>query len=132
MPGQADSEGNDVEEFDRGWGCGGDSGLFDSQRGSFHCLELTQTQDAVVDQPAFYHIDQLVVAARVSRQNKEPRVDEIANRVIDDTLHNLSIAELETHPDSVDNGCTGMEIEMIANRVPIKAVYVENRLHILD
>ena len=77
-------------------------------------LEFAQAQDAVVYEPAFYYVDELVVAARVSGEHEETRINQIANGVIDDSFHNFAVAELEAHPDSMDDGGAGVEVEVIA------------------
>ena len=86
----------------------------------------------MVHQPALHHVNELVVAAWVGGQNEESRVNEIAHRVVYDSLHDFAIAELEPHPYSMDDGRPGVKIEVIANRVPIEAVYVEDSFDIPD
>ncbi len=86
----------------------------------------------MVHQPALYHIDKLVVAARVGRQHEESRINQIANGVIDDAFHDLTVEELEPHPNAVDDRCAGMKVEMIANRVSVEAVYVKDGFNVLD
>lgn len=86
----------------------------------------------MVDEPAFYYINKLVVAAWVSGQDEETRVNQVANRVVNDPFHNFAVAKLKPHPDSVNDGCARMEVEMVANRVPFKAVYIENGLDVAD
>ncbi len=86
----------------------------------------------MVDEPAFDYIDELVIAAGISGQDEEPRVNQIADGVIDDSFHNLAIAELKAHPDTMDDGGAGVEVEMIADRVAVKTIDIENGLYILD
>ena len=86
----------------------------------------------MVDEPALNNINELVVAAWVGWQHEESRINEIADGVVYDSLHDFAIAELAPHPYTVDDGRAGMEIEMIANRVSIKAVYIKDCLDVLD
>jgi len=120
MPGQVSPQGNAVEESDRGRGRGRDTGLFDTQGGSFDGLEFAQAQDTVIDEPAFHYIDQLVCCCPVGGEHEESWVNQIADGVITIPSINSSVAELKPHPDSMNNGGAGVEVEMIANRVPSK------------
>lgn len=85
----------------------------------------------MVHKPTFYHVNKLVVAARISRKHKESWIDKIANRIEDDSFHYLAVEKLEPHPDAVDDGCARMEVQVIADRVAIKAVHVKNSLDVL-
>jgi hypothetical protein len=86
----------------------------------------------MVNEPALHHVNELVVAAGVGRQKEESRVNQIANGVVHDSLHDFAIEELETHPYAKDDGRPGMKIQMIVIRVPIEAVYIEDGLDVLD
>jgi len=86
----------------------------------------------MVDNPALQHVDQLVIAAGVGWQEKESWINQIANGVVYDSLHDFAIEELETHPDAMDDGCPGVEVEMVVFRVSIEAVDVEDGLDIVE
>jgi hypothetical protein len=86
----------------------------------------------VVDEPAFEHVYQLVVAAWISRQYEESRIDEIANRVQNDSFHYFAVEELKPHPDSVNDWRTRVKIQMITRRIAIKAIDIENSLDVFD
>ena len=85
----------------------------------------------MVNEPALHHVNELVVAAGVGRQKEESRVNQIANGVVHDSLHDFPIEELEAHPYPVDDWRPGMKIEMVVFRVAIEAVYIEDGLDIL-
>jgi hypothetical protein len=93
-------------------------------------LEFAHAEDAMIGEPALPHVHEPVIALRISGQQKEARVDEIANRVIYHSLHDFAIEKLQPHPDPVDDGRTGIEIQMLVIRVPFKAIYIENSLDI--
>jgi len=84
----------------------------------------------MVNEPVLDHVDEGIVAVGVGRQQKESRIDQIAKRVIYDSLHDLAIQELELHPDSMDDGRPGMKIEMLVIRVLFEAVYIKDGLDI--
>jgi hypothetical protein len=86
----------------------------------------------MVNEPALHHINELVVAVGVGLQKEEPRVNQIADGVEDDSLHDFAIEELETHPYAMDDGRPGMKIQMLVIRVPLEAVYIEDGLDVLD
>lgn len=86
----------------------------------------------MVGQPAFQYINKLVVAARISGQDEESWIDQVANRVINNTFHHLAIAELKPHPDTMNNGRAGVEVDVIANWVPLEAVDIEDSLDVFD
>jgi hypothetical protein len=84
----------------------------------------------MVNEPALHNVNELVVAVGVGWQKEESRVNQIANRVVYDSLHDLAIEELESHPYSMDDGRTGMKIQMLVIRVPLEAIYIEDGLDI--
>lgn len=86
----------------------------------------------MVNKPALYDVNKLVVAAWISRKNEEAWVNQIADGVEDDSFHHFSVEKLKPHPDAVNDGCSRMKIEMIANRIAFKAVDVKNRLDVFD
>ena len=86
----------------------------------------------MVSQRALQHIDQFVITAGVCRLKKEPWIDEISNRVMYDTLHNFTIEKLQPYPDPMDDRRLRIEIDIVASRLPIEAVNVENGLYISD
>jgi len=85
----------------------------------------------MVNNPALQYINELVVAARVGREKKEPWVNQVSNRVEHDSLHDFAIEELEAHPYAGGDGRKGMKIEMTVIRVSLEAVYIENSLDFL-
>src|ERR1019366_5964488 len=103
MPGTPAPDGRRLERFDRD--CGRNFPMFDSRRYGDRQLELSHTEDAVVGKPAFHHIYQLVITVWIGWQQKEPRVNQVANGVVHDPLHNFAIEKLNPHPDPMDNGC---------------------------
>jgi len=64
----------------------------------------------MVNEPALHNVNELVVAVGVGWQKEESRVNQIANRVVYDSLHDLDIAALESNPYSMDAGRQGMKI----------------------
>src|ERR1035438_5569956 len=75
-------------------------------------LELAHSKDTMVDQPALQHVNEPVVAAGVGWQQEESGVDQIANGVEYDSLHDFAIEELEAHPDAMDDRRPGVEVEI--------------------
>src|ERR1039458_5926483 len=130
MPGPDGPHGDWSEGFDGD--SGGDSQLFDCQEARGRRLELAHSKDAMVEQPALQHVNELVVAAGVGWQQEESGVDQIANGVVYDSLHDFAIEELEAHPDAMDDGRPGVEVEMVVFRVSIEAVDVEDSLDVLE
>jgi len=94
----------------------------------FLSWQLSHAQNAMVGQAAFAHVDQFVVAVRIGGKEKESRVDQIAEGVKDDALHNFAIEKLQPHPDAMDDGRAGMKVEFLMIRVAFKAVDVEDSL----
>ena len=87
-----------------------DTSVFNIERGREGKLEFAHAKDAMVSEPAFDHVDKLVVAVRVGRQQKEARVNQIPKRIVDDSLLNFAVKKLDLHPNSVDYGRPGMKI----------------------
>jgi hypothetical protein len=86
----------------------------------------------MVNDPALQYINELVITAGVGWHKKEPWVNQIANGVEHDSLHDFAIEESESHPYAGGDGRKGVKIEMPVIRVSIEAVYVEDGLDIID
>jgi hypothetical protein len=86
----------------------------------------------MVDQPALEHINELVVAARVGWHEEEPRVDKIANGIIDNSLHDFAIQKLNSHPNAMNDGRSRVEVEILVIRVSIETVDVKDCLDVLE
>lgn len=84
----------------------------------------------MVNEPALHHVNELVVAAGVGRQKEESRVNQIANGVVHDSLHDFAIEELEPHPYPMDDGRPGMKIKILVIWVSIEGIYIEDSLDI--
>jgi len=84
----------------------------------------------MVGEPALLHVDKPVIAVRICGQEKETWVDEIAKGVVYHSLHHFAIEKLQPHPDPVDDGSAGIEIQVLVIRVPFKTIYIENSLDI--
>lgn len=78
----------------------------------------------MADERFLHHVNQLVVAFRVGRQEEEAGIDKIAEGVMHQTLHHFSTAKFEPHPDSVDGGLVRMKIEIFVFRLSVKTIHV--------
>ena len=85
----------------------------------------------MVSKSAFHHIYQLVIAVWIGWQEKEPRVNQVANGVVHDPLHNFAIEKLNPHPNPMNNGCLGMKIQLFVTCVTFEAIHVKDGLDVL-
>ena len=86
----------------------------------------------MVDEPVLAYVDEPVIAIRIGGQQEEAGIDKIPDRVVDDSLHHFAVEELQPHPDSMDDGRAGMEVETLVMRVSIKAVDIEDSLDLFS
>ena len=93
-------------------------------------LATLHAEDLMVREPALAHIHQPVITVGVGRQQEKAWINEITKRVADDSLHDFAIEKLQPHPDPINNRRVRMKVEMLVDRVSLKAVYIEDRLDI--
>jgi hypothetical protein len=85
----------------------------------------------MVYQSAFADVDHFVVAVRIGWEKEETGIDKVADGVVDDAFHDFAIDKLEAHPDAVDDGRAGVEVENLVIRVAVEIVDVEDGFDIL-
>jgi hypothetical protein len=85
----------------------------------------------MIGKPALHHVDELVVAARIGRPQKESRLNKKTNRVFDDTLNYLAVTELHLDPDSRNDWLQSMEAKAVVIRFAIQVAHKKDGLHLV-
>lgn len=58
---------------------------------------------------------------------KKARVNEIVNRIVHHSLHNLAILELNSDPDAVHGRRAVIEFQLVVARISLEGLYEEDR-----
>src|ERR1700733_8888689 len=86
----------------------------------------------MVSEPILQNVNKLIVVAGIGWHKEESRVDQIANGVVYDSLHNFAIEKLNPHPYPMDDGRFAIKTQMLVFCVSIEAVDIKDGLDILD